>query len=60
MAIRRRMPPADRLGEASIMFSAFDELEPAAQDQGLSIAKSKRSLKQAIESLLEGQASEDT
>ena len=42
------------------MLLGFESWQRLREDQGLSIAKSKRVLKQAIESLLEGQASGDT
>ena len=48
------------LVEALDMLLSFESWNRLREDQGLSIAKSKRVLKQAIESLLEGQASEDT
>ena len=48
------------LVEALDMLLSFESWNRLREDQGLSIAKSKRVLKQAIESLLEGQASGDT
>ena len=48
------------LVEALDMLLSFESWNRLREDQGLSIAKSKRVLKQAIESLLEGQVSEDT
>ena len=48
------------LVEALDMLLSFESWNRLREDQGLSIAKSKRVLKQAIELLLEGQASEDT
>jgi AcrR family transcriptional regulator len=48
------------LVEALDMLLSFESWNRLREDQGLSIAKSKRVLKQAIESLLEGQASADT
>ena len=48
------------LVEALDMLLSFESWNRLREDQGLSIAKSKRVLKEAIESLLEGQASEDT
>jgi AcrR family transcriptional regulator len=48
------------LVEALDMLLSFESWNRLREDQGLSIVKSKRVLKQAIESLLEGQASEDT
>lgn len=48
------------LVEALDMLLSFESWSRLREDQGLSIAKSKRVLKQAIESLLEGQASGDT
>ena len=48
------------LVEALDMLLSFESWNRLREDQGLSIAKSKRVLKQAIESLLEGQASKDT
>jgi AcrR family transcriptional regulator len=48
------------LVEALDMLLSFESWNRLREDQGLSIAKSKRVLKQAIESLLEGQASQDT
>src|ERR1019366_8296527 len=48
------------LVEAIDLLLSFESWNRLREDQGLSIAKSKRVLKQAIESLLAGQASEDT
>jgi hypothetical protein len=48
------------LVEALDMLLSFESWNRLREDQGLSIAKSKRVLKQAIELLLEGEASEDT
>jgi AcrR family transcriptional regulator len=48
------------LVEALDMLLSFESWNRLREDQGLSIAKSKRVLKQAIDSLLDGQASEDT
>jgi AcrR family transcriptional regulator len=48
------------LVETLDMLLSFESWNRLREDQGLSIAKSKRVLKQAIESLLEGQASADT
>ena len=48
------------LVEALDMLLSFESWNRLREDQGLSIAKSKRVLKQAIESLLAGQASADT
>ena len=48
------------LVETLDMLLSFESWNRLREDQGLSIAKSKRVLKQAIESLLEGQASGDT
>jgi hypothetical protein len=48
------------LVEALDMLLSFESWNRLREDQGLSIAKSKRVLKQAIESLLEGQAGQGT
>ena len=48
------------LVEALDMLLSFESWNRLREDQGLSIAKSKRVLKQAIESLLKGHASADT
>jgi len=47
------------LVEALDMLLSFESWRRLREDQGLSIAKSKRVLKQAIELLLEGRASKD-
>jgi AcrR family transcriptional regulator len=48
------------LVEALDVLLSFESWNRLREDQGLSIAKSKRVLKQAIESLLESQAGQDT
>ena len=48
------------LVEALDMLLGFESWNRLREDQGLGVAKSKRVLKQAIESLLDGQAGQDT